>query len=32
LLSTLEIDVINSAYFLLFVKGIKYGFITEILF
>jgi len=32
LLSTLKIDIINYAYFLLFLEGLKYGFITEILF
>jgi len=32
LLSTLKIDIINFAYFLLFLKGLKYGFITKILF
>jgi len=32
LLSTLEIGLINFAYFLLFLKGLTYGFITETLF
>jgi len=29
LLITLEIDLINYTYFLLFLKGLKYGFIMQ---